>query len=377
MHATVSSGSRSSGVSTWAADRVRFAALLVITAAILYLTYLVFAPFASAIIWAVALAIVADPAYCWIRSRLRNANLAAGIAVLLVLLLIVLPLVLIAQQVAQEAASVVTLARSPEVRAHWAARLYALPGADRVVQLLRSRGDLSEYASSAVARVGAVLPAIFSGSVQGMTQLLIALFALFFLLRDKSFFIDAVRDLIPVSGNEAGNVFARIKTTIEASVRGRIAIAAIQGTLGGLIFWILGLPGALLWGTVMALFATIPLLGAFVVWVPAAVFLAVGGHPIKASVLTLWGVLVIGTADNLLYPVLVGKDLRLHTLLVFFSVLGGVSAFGVVGLVLGPVVVALAQALIEIWGYRSGNKIETLQTTEALQDWSVVAKRKQ
>jgi predicted PurR-regulated permease PerM len=118
------------------------------------------------------------------------------------------------------------------------------------------------------------------------------------------------------------------------------------------MFWFLGLPGAILWGTVMAVFALIPMLGAFVVWVPAALFLLATGHPGKALILTIWGAVVIGTADNVLYPILVGKDLHLHTITIFFSVLGAVAAFGVSGLVIGPVIFAIADALLEIWSRR-------------------------
>lgn len=344
------------GASPWSGERVKFAALALITAITLYLTYLVFLPFASAIIWAIALAIVSEPIYRWIRRYIGNANAAAGVAVVVVLLLIVLPLIFLGQQVAQEAAGAVSAARSPEARAQLMAKAQAIPGAHRVLDYLQQRGDLRDQVNNVVGRAGAMLPALFSNSLQGITQLSIALFALFFLLRDKAFFLNAVRALIPISGQETGDVFARVKATIEASVRGRIVIAAIQGALGTIIFWILGMQGALLWGAVMAIFATIPVLGAFIVWVPAALFLLITGHAVKALILTLWGALVIGTADNLLYPMLVGKNLQMHTLLIFFSVLGGVTAFGVVGLVLGPVVVALAQALIGIWGERSGSE---------------------
>ncbi len=341
--------------SLWSGERVKFVALLALSTITLYLIYLVFLPFSSAIIWAVALAIISDPIYRAIQRRIGNANAAAAIAVLVVLLLIVLPLLFLGQQVAQEAAGAVDAARSPEARAQLMDKLQALPGAHRLMDYLQQRGDLREQANNVAARAGSMLPALFSSSLQGITQLFIALFALFFLLRDKAFFLNALRALIPISVSETGDVFARIKATIEASVRGRIVIAVIQGALGTIIFWILGLNGALLWGAVMAIFATIPILGAFIVWVPAALFLLVTGHAIKALILSLWGAFVIGLADNLLYPLLVGKNLQMHTLLIFFSVLGGVSAFGVVGLVLGPVVVALAQALIGIWGHRSEN----------------------
>ena len=136
-------------------------------------------------------------------------------------------------------------------------------------------------------------------------------------------------------------------------VFGALAVAAVQGFMGGLMFWILGLPAPLLWGTVMAVLATMPMLGTFVVWGPAAVFLALQGHWGKAVVLTAWGGIAIALIDNLLYPMLVGTRLRLHPVLVFFSVVGGLFAFGAAGLIVGPMTLALAGALLEIWTRRT------------------------
>ena len=129
--------------------------------------------------------------------------------------------------------------------------------------------------------------------------------------------------------------------TIPATVYGTLAGSTVQGVLGGLMFWWLGLPGALLWGVVMALLAVVPVLGAFVVWIPAALFLAMEGSWGKALVLTLWGILVVGTIDNMLRPVLVGNRLKLHTVLAFISVVGGLMWFGPSGLILGPVVLPI------------------------------------
>jgi predicted PurR-regulated permease PerM len=122
--------------------------------------------------------------------------------------------------------------------------------------------------------------------------------------------------------------------------------------LGGLMFWWLGLQAAFLWGLVMALLAVVPVLGAFVVWIPAALFLALEGSWGKALILTLWGLLVVGTVDNLLRPVLVGNRLKLHTVLAFLSVVGGLLVFGASGLILGPVLLTVTMVLLEVWSVR-------------------------
>jgi predicted PurR-regulated permease PerM len=127
----------------------------------------------------------------------------------------------------------------------------------------------------------------------------------------------------------------------------------VQGALGGLMFWWLGLPAPILWGAVMGLLAIVPVLGAFVVWLPAAKFLAARGQWGKAVILLLWGTVVVGLINNLLYPILVGKRLRLHTVPVFFAIVGGLAVFGATGIILGPVILALTDAILEIWRRRT------------------------
>jgi predicted PurR-regulated permease PerM len=136
---------------------------------------------------------------------------------------------------------------------------------------------------------------------------------------------------------------------INASVYGVVFIAMVQGVLGGLAFWVLGLPSPILWGVVMAFVCMIPVAGSFLVWLPASVFLGLTGHWTRATLLALWGLLVISTIDNFLRPKLIRGRTRLHELFVFFAVLGGLQVFGLLGIVLGPVVLAIALALLDIF----------------------------
>jgi predicted PurR-regulated permease PerM len=200
-----------------------------------------------------------------------------------------------------------------------------------------------------------------TGSVSAIADLLITLFALFFFLRDRRPALRVMRSLVPLSEAETDEVFGRVVDTMYATVYGTLVVALVQGLLGGLMFWVLGIPGALLWGAVMALLAIVPVLGAFIVWVPAALFLALEGSWGKALILTVWGAGVISLIDNLLYPLLVGKRLRLHTLAVFIAIVGGILLFGSAGLILGPVTLAVTVALIDIWGRRTagGRRVET------------------
>jgi len=158
---------------------------------------------------------------------------------------------------------------------------------------------------------------------------------------------------MPLSESETDAVFARVEDTIHATVS--LTVAAAQGFMGGVMFALLGLPAAVFWGIVMALLATVPITGAFVVWAPAALFLALEGQWGKALILAGWGMLAIGRIDNLLYPILVGTRLRMHPLPVFFSIVGGLALFGAARLILGPVTLAVADGLIDVWRRRTAD----------------------
>jgi predicted PurR-regulated permease PerM len=186
------------------------------------------------------------------------------------------------------------------------------------------------------------------GVVSIIAQMFFVIFTMYYFFKDGEQIYAVLRNALPLERRQAESVMTRTREVIDASVYGVLSIAIIQGVLGGLAFWVLGLPSAIIWAVVMTFLSMIPMLGSFVVWLPAAIYLAVTGHWTKALILVLWGTLVIGTVDNFLRPMLVGSRTRLHELLIFFAVLGGLSVFGVLGVVLGPVVVAITLAVFEV-----------------------------
>jgi predicted PurR-regulated permease PerM len=192
-----------------------------------------------------------------------------------------------------------------------------------------------------------------SGSIGLITQLGITLFVLFFLYRDCGAALEAARQLLPLSREEADRLFDRVASTITATVNGSLTVAAVQATLAGAVYAILGVPAAVLWGFFTFLAALIPVAGSPLVWVPITIYLALTGSVAKAAFLAAWGLLVVGSIDNLLYPWLVGDKLRMHTVPTFFSVIGGIALFGPVGLILGPLVLALAIAFLDVWWHRT------------------------
>jgi predicted PurR-regulated permease PerM len=177
-------------------------------------------------------------------------------------------------------------------------------------------------------------------------------YLLFYFLRDRRSVRHLLRDLLPLSHDETDQLFRRVSDTVHATVYGTIAVAAAQGALGGLMFGILGLPAPLLWGLVMALLSIVPVLGAFIVWIPAAALLALDGHWGKAIILAAWGGLVVGSIDNVLRPILVGNRLRLHTVPAFIAMVGGLILFGASGFILGPLAFTVTLQLIAFWRSR-------------------------
>ena len=183
-----------------------------------------------------------------------------------------------------------------------------------------------------------------------MVNFFVMLYLLFFLLRDgKSLSAQAARAM-PLKESHTSRLLAEFATVVRATVKGNVVVALVQGTLGGLAFWVLGINGALLWGAVMALLSLLPAVGAALVWGPVAVYLLSTGSIWPAIGLTAWGVLVIGLVDNVLRPIMVGKDTRLPDYLVLIATLGGLAVFGLNGFVIGPVIAAVFLATWDIFG---------------------------
>lgn len=338
--------------STPARKQVRTYVLLAATGLGIYLCYRLCEPFLSPLAWALALAVVAHPVHRWLADKIRWANVAAGTSVALVTLLLLPPTVMISRQLAIEATRAAEFLQSDELYEQLQTAVERYPRLTEVFDWFQSEVDVSKEGSAVAQKITPAVPGVLSGSMWIAAGTLITLMTLFFFLRDSRLALDSLRSFLPLSNAEANQLFKRVHDAIFATVYGTLLVATAQGFMGGLMFWWLGLPSPLFWGVVMALLAIVPVLGAFVVWVPAAIGLAIQGEWTKALLLTLWGSVVIGLIDNLLYPFLVGHRLRLHTLPVFFAIVGGLTIFGAAGLVLGPVVLAVTLGLIDVWRSR-------------------------
>lgn len=340
-------------------DQARWITLLVITAVAVYLSWKLLQPFINVLIWAVVLVIVFFPLYRKIRNRTKRPSLSALISIVLVMLTVIIPLLIITSAIANEAVRF-----AANIQDYMQSIMSDPEKADKVKHLLdvirryvnldqvTSSGNIREYATKISQTVVSGTIFVLGGALGFFVSVFFILFTMYYLFRDGERLAAYLPELLPLERHQSEFILNRSADIISASVFGVVVIAAIQGALGGLMLWILGIPSAIVWGVLMMLLCTIPMLGAFIVWIPAAIFLLLTGHWVKALILTLWGTLVIGMVDNFLRPKLVGQKTRMHELVVFFSVLGGLSVFGVLGILMGPVIVAITLTLLDVFHER-------------------------
>jgi predicted PurR-regulated permease PerM len=326
--------------------------LIVATILGIYVCYQLALPFLATLVWALALAVLFTPFQRWLESKLKRPNLAAAISVLVGSLVVAVPATFVGQRLVQEAAKGTEFIKTKVESGEWRRAIGAQPRLAPLADWIERKVDLPGTVKTLSNWLTTTAGSIVMGSVVQVIGFCLTFYLLFFFLRDRSAALQSLRSLSPLSEPEMDRLFGRVADTIYATVYGTLAVSAIQGLLGGLMFWWLGLPTPLLWGVVMGLLAVVPVVGAFVVWIPAALFLLMEGSWGKALILTLWGMLVVGTVDNLLRPVLVGNRLKLHTVLAFLSVVGGLILFGASGLILGPVALTITTVLLENWRSR-------------------------
>lgn len=312
-------------------------------------------PFFGPIFWAVAVALIFHPVERLLERRLGSRpNINALITLLICMVIVILPILGLGAALIGEGMALYQQIQSGEIR----------PG-EYIDQINRSFPAIEAFLAQFDVNVDElrdrVVNAFLGGSQflakqalgigQNTFQFFLALalmvYLTFFLIRDGQKLVELMIRALPLGDERERLLFSKFAEVTRATVKGNLLIAIIQGALGGIIFWILGITGALLWGVVMAVVSLLPAVGAAIVWVPVAVYLTAVGDMVSAMVLTIYGVVVIGLADNLLRPVLVGRDTKIPDYLVLLSTLGGIAMFGINGFVMGPLVAALFMAF---WG---------------------------
>jgi predicted PurR-regulated permease PerM len=316
-------------------------------------------PLAGAILWGIVIAILFSPVYRRLSHSMgQRRTLAALVTLLLVVAIVILPLTLVAGLLVGEASGAYQKIRSGEwnVGRYFQEVVDALPAwatnvLDRFeltsLSAIRERISLTLMQGSQVIATHAL--SIGQSTFDFVVSLFVMLYLLFFLIRDGDELAWRIKNAVPLRGEHQRELIEKFTAVIRATVKGNIVVAVVQGALGGFIFWLLGIHAALLWSVVMAVLSLLPAVGAALVWLPVAVYLLATGAVWKGVVLIAFGVLVIGLVDNVLRPILVGKDTKMPDWVVLISTLGGLTIFGVNGFVLGPVIAAMFMAAWDIF----------------------------
>ncbi|MEE9144536.1 MAG: AI-2E family transporter [Candidatus Binatia bacterium] len=328
---------------------------------ILYLVFLLLSPFLVAVAWAAILAIVVFPAYVYLLKLLRGKKtLAALIITVLITILIVFPAMRISVFLSQEAVELAKTVRTyvdenqfetwkgkpwvEELVRRWETVSSELAFFE--IDLKRSVVQGVQFASGfMVSQVKNVAQNIFLFAV----NFIIALFTFFFLLRDGRDLSNKFRSLLPMDQEHQEHLFQNIVNALFAVIHGALITAMVQGLLAGIAYWFLGIPFAILLGVATAFMALLPIGGSSLVWIPTSLYLLFQGDYFRGVFLLVWGAGIVGTIDNVLKPLLIGNRLRLPVLFLFFSILGGLRLFGIIGLILGPVLFALLAALLDLY----------------------------
>ena len=339
--------------------RIEDPAFIVLVAAATLGFAFVLQPFFGPILWSIVIAIVFASAHARLLKALKGRrNLAAILAVLLITIIAIVPLLIVVFSLTEQASGLYSSIQSGQldVMAVLQRILGALPTGMRqildyfgVSDATSAKQLISTALSEGRQRLAAGAFGVGLGAFDVMLGLGIMLYLLFFLFRDGEELAKLLRSVAPLRPRQKAVLFRRFALVIRGTVNGGFSVAALQGALGGVAFWFLGIPAALLWGVVMALLSLLPAIGAALVWGPVAIYLLVTGSIWEGMFLIAYGVVIIGLTDNLLRPYLVSRSTKLPDYIVLISTLGGIELFGLNGFVVGPLIAAMFMVSWDIY----------------------------
>ena len=341
-------------------------------------------PFYGAVFWATALAILFMPLYRRLLRRLwQRPTLAALATLLIILVMVILPLAILSSLLVREASGIYQRVQTGQLDfGLFFQRVFdALPAwmtslLDRfgLTDLALIRNRLAAALTNSSRFLATQAFAIGQNALDFLAGFLVMIYLLFFLLRDGEELSDRIKAAIPLRDEHLSKLSHEFIAVLRATVKGTLIVAMMQGALGGVIFWILGIRAPILWAAVMAVFSLLPAVGATVVWLPVAIYLLVTGSTWQGLLLIAWGVFVIGLIDNVMRPILVGKEARMPDYVVLVSTVGGIATFGINGLVIGPVIAAMfiAQSSSRSWIRATCAPLRTAaRTRSAKSGWSL------
>jgi len=328
-----------------------------------YLTYLIIQPFLNAIAWAVVFSIVLYPVYAFISRFVRFKVISSTVTLLILILLILGPFTYLSFILTDEVGNFIESINHGTTGS--IKDIFTNPKLMNLVNKIQSYMgvqaiDIGNIITENIKKVGMGITNSLSNWISNIARMILdfifMLFAVFFLLKDGPGFLSRIRDYLPFAEEDKNRLMSKIKDMIISTVFGGVVVAIIQGILGGIAFYFLGLKSPVLWGTAMSIMSFLPLLGTFSIWGPACGYLFIQGSYGKGIILFLFGLLIISMVDNILKPIIIGGRTKMPTLAVFFSVLGGIKLFGFIGFIMGPLVLALFVSVFEIFRHIEGGE---------------------
>lgn len=329
-----------------------FAILVVLT----YLSYQIIRPFIAPVAWAVVLSIVFYPLYALSLKCLRWKPLASFITLVIIMFLIIGPFSYIVLLLIEELKSFSEHAEQGNLNTfqsimehpHVRAVLQKMTAISKMTEDELNKAIIQWVSASGKDMMSKVTTGI--GNIAGLAiDFVFMSFAVFFLLKDGAGFLERARDYMPFSEDQKDRLVKQIKDIVISTIYGGVAVALVQGAIGGIAYFFLQVPSPIIWGVATAVASFIPLLGAFAVWGPVAAYLFISGFTVKGIILIVVGIFGISMIDNALKPVIIGSRTKMPILVIFFSVLGGIKLFGLIGLITGPLVLALFVSVFEIF----------------------------
>lgn len=338
---------------------------LAILVAVSIAFFFVLRPFYGAIFWAATLAILFWPIHQRVLTKMPTKRGLASVTTLVIcVMVVIIPLLLIGTTLVQELLQFYARMSQDDnsLRHYYTQIMGVIP--DQVWSLLDRVGlgsvaeiqpKLLEAANQVLRFFSTQALSLGQNTLQFGLAFVLMLYLLFFFFRDGAMLTAMLRHTIPLDKRYSGQLASKFTAVVKATVKGNIAVAAVQGALGGLMFWAMDIQGPVLWGVVMAVLSLLPAVGASLVWGPVAIYFLTTGDVIRGGIMIAIGVGVIGLVDNILRPILVGKETKMPDYLVLLSTLGGISIFGLTGFIAGPVIAAL---FMSVWAIFVAKKEE-------------------
>ena len=331
---------------------------LAIITVLFYLFYRVLSPFLFTIAWAMVLSITFYPLYRLFLRHIKIPWLSSLLTLIIILVLILGPFSYISKELVHEITDVYSTIEAKGFET--LTRIETSPRIAAIFEKISSSKlfegfDLQESAVSTLKSIGKSLAAytkdIFKNALVAIISFIIMCITIFYFLKDGNILTNFIKGLLPFTEKDKDRLEHRVKELVIAAIYGGLAVGVAQGILGGIAFLLFGLPSPVFWGTSIAIFSLLPLFGSTTIWLPAGIYLILSGSVAKGIGFLVYCVLLITTIDNIIKPIVIGGRTKLHTLLVFFSVLGGINFLGFLGFILGPLIAALSLSLLEIYSF--------------------------